>query len=411
MAKLTKLSNISLAQGGRYYTTAPTIQFHGGFPDSSDHIKFGSNSLDAYNNHWSWYVDSTANSLDGFVAFWLWLDSGALPDSAGSNMKPLWEMGDNVGVGQDFRRRFGVDNLGRIKSTNKYTNPNSVFTWENQGSPSRLTEGQWNHIIFGFAGPNSGTATRRAEAAINGDRVYYTNSTAFAGVTSDSGVLFGSQLAGSYGTGSIVFDSPSGMYIDNLYIDSDDAGFTLNTEIAALYTNDSDGGNWFSSSLDIHQGFNNDSASATATISGGAVDTITLTDSGMNYISVPTIQFVGGSAIDSDYNIGDSIGQTIAGGVKMSGEIQRVVLDSSGDSSIHLFLSNVGADDGKFHTFTTDADVINNTLGVVTGLTVNAVSEINNLSATEQNDEFTKTYIDDFIDFSENNPFGDPENQ
>ena len=155
-----------------------------------------------------------------------------------------------------------------------------------------------------------------------------------------------------------------------------------------------------------------DSATATATVSGGSVTGITLTDSG-NYTtdSAITIQFIGGSAIDSAYSIGDSVGQTIAGGVKMSGEIQRVVLDSSGDSSIHLFLSNVGADDGKFHTFITDADVINNTLGAVTGLTANAVSEINNLSATEQNDEFTKPYVDDFIDFSEDNPFGDPENQ
>ena len=95
----------------------------------------------------------------------------------------------------------------------------------------------------------------------------------------------------------------------------------------------------------------------------------------------------------------------------MSGEIQRIQLDSSGDSSVHLFLSNVGADDGKFHTFVVDADIINNTLGAVTGLSANAVSEINNISATEQNDEFTKQYVDDFIDFTENNPFGDPENQ
>ena len=155
-----------------------------------------------------------------------------------------------------------------------------------------------------------------------------------------------------------------------------------------------------------------DSATATATVSGGSVTGITLIDSG-NYTtdSAITIQFIGGSAIDSAYSIGDSVGQTIAGGVKMSGEIQRVVLDSSGDSSIHLFLSHVGADDGKFHTFITDADIINNTLGAVTGLTASAVSEINNLSATEQNDEFTKQYIDDFIDFSEDNPFGDPENQ
>ena len=223
--------------------------------------------------------------------------------------------------------------------------------------------------------------------------------------------MFGSQLQGAFGTGSVVFDSPTGMYMDNLYLDSGDASFTLSTEKTALFDNDSDGGNWFSSTLATFQPFNNDSAAATTTVSNNVVDSITITDSGRNYITAPSIQFVGGSAIDSDYAIGDSVGQTIAGGVKMSGEIQRIVLDSSGDSSIHLFLSNVGADDGKFHTFITDTTVINNTNNSTTGLKSNAVSEINNLSATEQNDEFTKQYIDDFIDFSENNPFGDPENQ
>ena len=157
-----------------------------------------------------------------------------------------------------------------------------------------------------------------------------------------------------------------------------------------------------------------DSATATAVVdsASGAVTSITLDSAGIYTTdSAVTIQFIGGSAIDSTYSIGDSVGQSIAGGVNMSGEIQRIQLDSSGDSNRHLFLSNVGADDGKFHTFVSGKVVINKTLGATTGLTSSAVSEINNLSATEQNDEFTKPFIDDFIDFSEDNPFGDPENQ
>ena len=415
MAELKRLSNITLGQGGRYYTTAPTVQFHGGFADSSDHIKFGTNSLDMEENHWTYYVDSLDTSMNGFLAFWLWVDSDALPDSAGSNLKPLWEMGVNANGAS--RRRFGVDNLGRIKSTNKYINANTITTWENQGSlndSDRILENRWNHVIFGFAGADQGFATRRAEVMINGTRVYYTNSSGFAGFFHDSNIMFGSQLQGAYGIGDVVFDSPTGMYMDNLYLDSGDASFLLGTEKTALFDNDSDGGNWFRSSLAIFQPFNNDSASATATVdtTTQTVNSITITDSGKGtYISAPRIQFVGGSAIDSAYAIGDSIGQTIAGGVKMSGEVQRIQLDSSGDSSRYLFLSNVGADDGKFHTFITDTQVINNSKNSSTGLKVTAVSEINNLSATEQNDEFTKQYIDDFIDFSEDNPFGDPENQ
>lgn len=150
-------------------------------------------------------------------------------------------------------------------------------------------------------------------------------------------------------------------------------------------------------------------ATATATVADGAVNAITLT-SGGGYTtdSAVTIQFIGGSAIDSAYNIGDEVNQTIAGGVKMSGEITAITMDSSADSSIHLFLANVGADDGKFHTFVSGTAILNSTLGATTGLTSNAVVEINQMSETEQNQEFEKQYVDDFIDFSETNPFGDP---
>ena len=39
------------------------------------------------------------------------------------------------------------------------------------------------------------------------------------------------------------------------------------------------------------------------------------------------------------------------------------------------------------------------------------LEEINNISETEQNEIFTLPAVDDFLDFSEDNPFGDPENQ
>ena len=411
MAELKKLSNITLHQGGRYYTSAPTVQFHGGFPNSSDHIKFGNNSLDASVNHFKHIVDSSQRSDNGFVAFWLWVDSGALPDSAGSNLKPLWEMGDRAGSTL-YRARYGVDNLGRIRSTPKYTNGGSISTWENQGGlndSDRIVEGRWNHVIFGFAGANQGLATRRGEVAINGTRVYYTNGSGFGGVTSDSGVIFGSVLQGPYGIGNVVFDSPSGMYIDNLYIDSGDAGFTLSTEIAALFTNDSNGGNWTRSSLDLFHPFNNDSAVATATVANNQVSSITITDSGVGtYITAPSIQFVGGTSNDSAFNIGDTVKQDIAGTV--TGEVQTVILDSADDSSRSYLLAHVGKTDGTFGTFTTGSTLINSTLSASTGLTINSVTELNKVSETEQNDTFS-TLSDDFLDFSENNPFGDPENQ
>ncbi len=156
-----------------------------------------------------------------------------------------------------------------------------------------------------------------------------------------------------------------------------------------------------------------DSAIAVATIDSatGSVNGITIIDSGYGYNSAPTIQFVRGSAIDSSYQIGDNIQQTLSSGVLMTGEVQRYQLDSAGDSNRYLYLAHVGADDGVLRTFSTGVQLVNTTLNHSTGLLVNSVSEVNKLSETEQNEEFTSTYVDDFLDFSENNPFGDPENQ
>jgi hypothetical protein len=93
----------------------------------------------------------------------------------------------------------------------------------------------------------------------------------------------------------------------------------------------------------------------------------------------------------------------------MRGEVARYQLDSNGDSNRHLYLIHSGADDGKFHNFIVDTAVINTTNNSVSGLFVKSVAEINNLSNNEQNEDFTTT-SDDFLDFSENNPFGDAEN-
>ena len=398
MAQIKHVTDITITDSGQLYSIAPTPKFTGGFADSSEHIKFGNNSLDMANNHYIYELDSgEASSPDGFFAFWLWVDSDALPDSAGSNLKPLVEFGDGQNLN---RRRLGVDNLGRLKSTLKYANANSFWTWENRNPYGRITEGQWNHVIFSFSGADAGPATRRAEVAINGVRTYYTNSTAFSGMFGDSGTVFGSINQGAYGIGDVVFDSPTGMYMDNLYLDSDDTSFTLGTEITALYTNDSGGGNWFSSSLTKHMTFDNDSAEATTTIdSDGKVSSVTITNGG-NYISAPTVVFT--DAPTSDIQHGDSASQTLASGVIVSGEVIKY-----SDSDHKLYLAHVSADDGKYHTIATGRDITFGGESRTFTRRVISVTEDNKISENEQNDNF-ETISDDFLDFTETNPFGDP---
>ena len=186
------------------------------------------------------------------------------------------------------------------------------------------------------------------------------------------------------------------------------------------------GGNYFTSAPTIRfiGGRNDsavpsgDSAAATATIdSSGAISALTLTDSGANYTVAPTFEFIGGSVVDSNFSIGDIVEQTLASGVKMTGEIQRVEL--LGDSSRVFHLAHVGASDGLYHSFVASYDttspfttstLINKTNNTINGMIISSVTEDNKISQTEQNTTFSSV-SDDFLDFTENNPFGDPENQ
>ena len=165
-----------------------------------------------------------------------------------------------------------------------------------------------------------------------------------------------------------------------------------------------------------------DSATATAVIdSFGAVSSITITDSGRNYTQIPTIKFIGGSAVDSDYSLGDTVTQTLSGGVTISGEIVGIEMESAGSPYRCFNLAHVGGDDGKYHSFDSNytmvrpftaatGTLINTTNGSVNGFAIHSVTEVNKVSETEQNEVFSD-FSDDFLDFSEDNPFGDPENQ
>ena len=117
--------------------------------------------------------------------------------------------------------------------------------------------------------------------------------------------------------------------------------------------------------------------------------------------------------LDSDsiyIEAGQTVSQGLTSGVTVSGEVIKY-----SDSDNKLYVGHVGADDGLFHNFVT-TDSASNKI-TITGrtnlaigdsdLTVTAVSEVNTISENEQNTDFG-SFGDDFLDFSESNPFGDP---
>jgi len=100
--------------------------------------------------------------------------------------------------------------------------------------------------------------------------------------------------------------------------------------------------------------------------------------------------------------------QTLSDGTIVSGE---VLAYSDSDNIWHI--GNVGADDGKYHSFTTGTLVLRSGRVDYRGdyidssFTITAVTEQNNVAQNEQNDDFSD-FGDDFLDFTETNPFGEP---
>ena len=112
--------------------------------------------------------------------------------------------------------------------------------------------------------------------------------------------------------------------------------------------------------------------------------------------------------------VGETVNQTLTSGVVVSGEVSKF---SDSDRILHLI--HVGANDGKYHTFVTGRQVIGTTdqdsdgsiaFANYSRARVTSVAELNQLAENEKNLFFDTTQTDlNFLDFTESNPFGDPQ--
>ena len=134
----------------------------------------------------------------------------------------------------------------------------------------------------------------------------------------------------------------------------------------------------------------------------GRISDINIIDSGCGYIITPSITIADPTSTLDNFIVGETVTQTLSSGVVISGEVVKY---SDSDNKIHLV--HVGADDGNYHTFVTNRLVTGQTSGI--SANVLATAEENQISNNEQNDDFSTLTVD-FLDFTEDNPFGDPEN-
>lgn len=105
--------------------------------------------------------------------------------------------------------------------------------------------------------------------------------------------------------------------------------------------------------------------------------------------------------------IGDTATQILdsASGLQMVGEVSRW---SDSDQNLHLI--HIGANDGKYHEFVTSRPIkITGDYRADSDFTILTITENNKISNNEQNNDFSDL-SDDFLDFTEDNPFGDAEN-
>lgn len=128
------------------------------------------------------------------------------------------------------------------------------------------------------------------------------------------------------------------------------------------------------------------------------VDTIQKIEEAHGYTYL--LKILGASLNNKKPVLPDTIITQNQSGVLVTAEVAKY---SDSDGLIHAI--NLSTSDGTWRLFSADSTI---TVDSATNIhTLETVSELNKLSENEQNTDFG-TFGDDFLDFSEGNPFGDP---
>mgnify|MGYP001249024940 CR=1 FL=1 len=412
-----KVSSISITDSGRYYTLNPTVIIDPPPFDSTAYaaldsvdFKFGCGSL---------LHDSVATST-----------MGVLPDNYGQNkyvMQSFWiKLDSNSGTStllysDDFRVFVDSDlKIGfshYVNATNK--DSGQLYDLQVHRNNNAITRNNWHFIKIETNNSNlrinvdSNIDSNYMNIAAGNHYIYDAGDSIYAGKnTIGEDVPFPLMLK----NGSLIVDSNLDRSFSGRF---DNYQFTVDSTKSAFSTfwsswvPDSAGETYENEPTILYHHFDFKVAKADAFIdsSTGKVNRVVITDSGCGYDSAPGVRFVGGNtARDSTYNLGNIVEQTFSSGIKIQGEVQWYTKDSALDSARYVSLAHVGADDGNYHTFIGGVQLINKTLNHTTGLDVISVEEQNKMSETEMNDVFSQPFVDDFLDFTEDNPFGDPEN-
>jgi len=378
------IEDITIDNPGAGYPSLPTINVTG-LPEQSAEQKFGTSSL--HPSTQDIYTLTTksdayeAESNRGIVEFFIYLDS--LPEN-GSYYKILETGSSSNDDGLNYKKTFGVNFAGELVFMNHADGSSLVLAHSIPSAPKLVTE-TWHHIRISYRGSDSGVEVRTMQIYVDGSVVFRLNSNLL-------GLLNGDYtIGGSSTVNSVLFDLLDG-YIDDFVAVDEQPDYT--DTITVPTTAQSARVNSVA-----YENFDFNDITLTPVLTDGALTSISIQDNHDYFNAEPTI--VVSAPEVPVFTVGTRASQTLSSGVVISGEVSK--WDSK---RLTLWLTNVGSDDGKYHEFVTTQNIVDATSG--DALLPSTVTEENVISENEQNDEF-ESFADNIIDFTETNPFGDPD--
>lgn len=380
------VSNLTISDSGAGYPSVPEV-FISNLPQQSGEAKFGSSSLNPSTGDTYTLDEKTGDysstNYRGKIEFFVYLDS--LPEEG--NYYRLIKTGESSNdEGIIYTRTFGVDRLGRIVAI-RHTGGSILQVAESINDANRLTTETWHHVSITYRGSESGDEVRTLQIYIDGQVVYRLNSNRIGGIFGENGYEIGGQEV----VNSINFELLQG-YIDDFVAIDEQPDYT--DTITVPTTAQSARVNQVA-----YENFDIEDITASVTLTNGEVTDITLNNNHNYFKLSPTIVIA--TPTVPTYTPDTRASQTLSSGIVISGEVAK--WDAT---NLTLWLNNVGSDDGLYHEFVTTQSVVDATSG--DALAPSTVTEENVISENEQNDTF-ESFADNIIDFTETNPFGDPD--
>lgn len=379
-----EVTAFDFSSAGKGYTTAPNVTIQAALGSNS---KFGNASLDVTRGRG---VEGAyeQTSVHGTVEAWIYIDN--LPDSGQSIFFETGGSDDNLSA-QYF---WGVNSSGQLIYSRGDNGGGGVTNLT--GNNILFTEDNWHHILI------AGLDTNNLIIYFDGEKKF---DAALAGVTFDW------VSTGGYSVGSTAARTVDGItwsamrgFIDEFRVQVGTKSELLEPRYSAVGVDtviDTQGSEWVTDAKDaILFHFNAVSAIATTTIdANGSIDSMILDESGIYYNEAPTVT-IDAPYAGGNYKRGEIVSQ-VTSTFTMNGEVAKW-----SDSDNALYLVHVGADDGVYHTFNTLNAVASTSASYAPNL-VTELQQIQEVAAGLSQGDYFDDFENDFLDFTESNPFGD----